>query len=398
MSKRRAPNGSGSWYRLPSGAIRVEISVRNADGKLIRRTRNVKGGPGEVARKNEALRQLREAHPGGRLSVAPKTVGECLDDWTTHYLNNVSGSTRDNYRIVARHLAVLASIPLDELTTGRVNALLKEMAAAPRSAGRVGYSKGTIRLTRKVLSMALAHAKSEGQVTENAALDSKVPEAAERKSRTLTNSEITAIREAAKGDRLEAAWLIQVALGLRPGETLALAWDDVDGDLLHVSHSQRREGGKLYPRDHQKTEASARVLEIPPVVASAIEERRIAQESEDPSPIGLIFTNPDGSPIRPENYRRQFLSLLERAKVATDGLSPHVLRHSCASHLVDQGVPLGVVSDLLGHSDMGQLVRTYRHSTSAVVRGHTAAMNTVLAPSEVAASNSNGSGITSTVK
>jgi len=91
--------------------------------------------------------------------------------------------------------------------------------------------------------------------------------------------------------------LIQLGLGLRPGEVLALAWSDVQGDLLHVRHSQRREGGKLHPRDRLKTVSSIRVLQIPLVIAEAIESRRTAQESEVPHPLDLVLRPKTATPF-----------------------------------------------------------------------------------------------------
>jgi site-specific recombinase XerD len=80
-----------------------------------------------------------------------------------------------------------------------------------------------------------------------------------------------------------------------------------------------------------------------------------------------------GEPLRPESYRRSLVAINEKAGI-TDCTS-HTLRHTAASQLLDAGVPLGVVSDVLGHADMSMLVKTYRHSTNAIVGGHVAAMN-----------------------
>ncbi len=179
--------------------------------------------------------------------------------------------------------------------------------------------------------------------------------------------------------------MIQLGLGLRPGELLALAWEDVQGSDLHVRHSQRREGGQLLPRDRMKTEGSDRVLEMPEAVERALKDRRIAQEVEEKdaaemwsNPFGLIFTTELGGSIRPETYRRQFLALLDRAGIDPMDVTPHTLRHTAASHLVDAGVPLGTISDMLGHVDLTMLVKNYRHRTSSRVIGHVTAMNAVL--------------------
>jgi integrase len=257
--------------------------------------------------------------------------------------------------------------------------------AVATGSNRIGYAKSTINLAKKVLGMALQHAKSEGRVTENVARDAKVPEATVRKTRSFTSAEVSSIRIAAHGDRLEAAWLIQLGLGIRPGELLALAWMDVVGSDLHIGHSQRREGGKLIPRGSLKTRASMRVLEMPPGLRHAIERRLVDQEAEQlaaedlwENSLGLIFTTERGQPLREETYRRQFLALLKRAEIDPTDVTPHTFRHTTASLLVDAGVPLGTISDLLGHADMTMLVKNCRHSTSTKVTDYVAAMDGVL--------------------
>lgn len=162
--------------------------------------------------------------------------------------------------------------------------------------------------------MGLQHAASEGLVPENVARNAKVPDAYERKTRSFTGPEVEAIQYAAKGDRLEAAWLLQLGLGLRPGELLALAWSDIDGSDVHIRHGQRREGGKLLPRDRLKTDASMRVVGLPDVVKKALDEHRLRQGAERAAAgeawensLGLIITTERGLPMREETYRRQFL-------------------------------------------------------------------------------------------
>ncbi|MGC5017094.1 tyrosine-type recombinase/integrase [Micromonospora sp. DT47] len=63
---------------------------------------------------------------------------------------------------------------------------------------------------------------------------------------------------------------------------------------------------------------------------------------------GLLFTTKIGTPIEPRNIHRHFDQLCERAGVRR--IRVHDLRHSCATLLYDQGVPLERIQDVLGHS------------------------------------------------
>lgn len=75
--------------------------------------------------------------------------------------------------------------------------------------------------------------------------------------------------------------------------------------------------------------------------------------------MGFVFTTSIGTPLDARNVVRRYHSLLEKAE-----LSPHRfhdLRHSCASLLLAQGVPLKVVSEILGHSQISITADYYAH-------------------------------------
>jgi integrase len=372
--------------------VKIQISLHDEDGIRRRRSKTIDGGSGIKGRIREAKAELHAQYPDGKVHapVVPGveiTVGEVMDQWTAHYLHDVVKSTSENYKtMVRKHIKpALGSVPLVDLTTAAVNSWLRDLAT--ETDDHQAYAKSTIKLARKVLVMGLEHAKSERRVPENVARSGKIPDAATRSTRSLTGPEIKRFLAAAKGDRYQGAFLVQLALGLRIGEVLALTRDDVDGDKLYVRHSQRREGGALIPRGNMKTEASKRTLIMPKAVADALWVQNVERRTDDEeasmglyrNPLDLLFPDSLGGPTRPESYRRHLVAVYKKAKII-DATS-HTLRHTCASQLVDAGTPLGVVADLLGHSDMSVLVKTYRHSTNAVVGGHVAAMGAVLAGS-----------------
>jgi site-specific recombinase XerD len=80
---------------------------------------------------------------------------------------------------------------------------------------------------------------------------------------------------------------------------------------------------------------------------------------------GLVFTTAMGTPIDPSNLRRTISDLATLADVGH--LAPNELRHSAASLLVEAGVPLQQVADMLGHKDIRMLAQTYRHKIQGVV-------------------------------
>ena len=73
----------------------------------------------------------------------------------------------------------------------------------------------------------------------------------------------------------------------------------------------------------------------------------------------LVFPTAQGTPWDLSNARDELTRICAEAGIAR--ITPHELRHSCASILNDRGVPLELIADLLGHVDTTMLARTYRH-------------------------------------
>ncbi len=74
---------------------------------------------------------------------------------------------------------------------------------------------------------------------------------------------------------------------------------------------------------------------------------------------GLIFIRPDGSPLDPARVTKRFYALL--AAAGLHRIRFHDLRHSCASLLLDQGVDLVVIKELLGHAHISITAEIYAH-------------------------------------
>ncbi len=110
-----------------------------------------------------------------------------------------------------------------------------------------------------------------------------------------------------------------------------------------------------------------RVVPLAGWVPEVLESQRKRQVAErlafgpDYLDTPFVFTQPDGSPMRPGSVSRAFTRL-----VRSSGLPPcrfHDLRHVAATTLLQAGVPMPVVSRILGHSSIQITVDTYGHVT-----------------------------------
>ncbi len=356
---RTRSNGEGGvWHDAARGRWVGTATVGyDLDGKQLRRSVTAKT-------KSEVVRRLRELHGDVEQGQEPArrdlTVGRFLATWLDDVLpGSVAPSTLNQYRDVVR-LYIGPTLGQKRLRTLQARDVAK-MLHDLESAGR---APNTRRLARSVLRRALRWAEAEGMVGRNVAALANGVRVGSSEGRTLTVDQARTLLASVADDRLGAAFTVALSLGLRRGELLALAWDDVDLDgtppRLTVRRSLKRLRGTGLALDDTKTRQSRRTLHLPAPAADALRSHRRAQVAErlalgsawEERPLGadLIFRTPFGTAVDPDNFRQLCYRLTERAGIGR--WSPHELRHSAVSLLIAQGVPLKIISETVGHSSI----------------------------------------------
>jgi integrase len=371
MSKRRGA-GEGSIYRQGNRWV-ASVTIDSTAGRQVRVKRVARTQVDARAK----LKELQSRAAAGVAGSGRVTVKSFLEDWLEDVLpsRSLRPATVENYTWAIRHHIepAIGSARLERLKADDVDKMLRDMAAA-------GKARSTIRLVRTVLVLALSHAERRDMVVRNVARLSILPAAPARQSRALTLSQARSLLAAASSERLEALWVTMLLTGLRPGEALGLAWEDVDldGGHLRVRQAvQRGVGGKL-DLGEPKTTRSRRVLDLPNPVVEALRSHRSRQSVErlalGPAwtDSGLVFTTTTGTMLDPSNVRRAFSALTQQAGLGH--WHPHELRHSTVSLLSAAGVPLEQIADLAGHSTTRVTDQIYRHPVSSSV---TAAKHTM---------------------
>jgi len=236
----------------------------------------------------------------------------------------------------------------------------------------------------------LRHAERQGLVVRNVAAVVPTPAGPRAQGRTLTVEQARLLLEAAHGHPLEAAFVLGLTCGLRPGELLGLGWEDIDLDqgLVRVSRAVSRVGGtgQLRPT---KTASSRRQLPLPAAAENALRQhraRQLAQQKlmgEYSQDLGLVCPTGRGTLLDPANLRRSLRTVTEQAGLGR--WHPHELRHSAASLLSAAGVPLEEVADVLGHASTRVTSATYPHRTTPTVEATTGPMDDLLGGSDAAA-------------
>ncbi|MGH9063501.1 MAG: site-specific integrase [Acidimicrobiales bacterium] len=355
MTKRRG-SGDGSIFKDGDRWVAC-VDLAGAGRRRVRRKRTARTYAEARSKLRELQEELRAGIDPGRLNL-----GSYLQRWLERQdSSDKSPSTVENYRwAIDKHLSpAIGAVPLAKLTPEDVEGVLLAMA-------RAGAARNTMMRVRAVLSMALDDAVRRRVIAWNPTTATKVPAGPRKARRSLTLEQAVTLLDAIQGDRLAAAWLILLLLGLRPGELCGLTWDDVDLDagLLHVRRARLHEpaGMRLGPT---KTSRSVRTLDMPSLVVAGLRTHRARQaaEREAAGPAwqdhNLVFTTTVGTPIDRWSLRRRFTALTEAADLGQ--WHPTEMRHSAVSLLSDAGVREEDVADIVGHATTRMTHEVYRH-------------------------------------
>jgi integrase len=225
----------------------------------------------------------------------------------------------------------------------------------------------TVAYVHSVLKSALEHAVREDDLPRNVARNIKAPTPRPRRFKPFTASEARQFLHAASDDRLYALYELALRTGLRKGELLGLHWDDLDlgGGTASIHRSLQRTPTGGLTILQTKTRASERRIALPTECINSLKAHQEQQQEERGTAgtgwtdNGLIFTTPNGKPLDPTNLTRRFRRLLHKAGLRT--IRFHDLRHSTATLLLEQGVELVVIKELLGHAHIGVTATVYAH-------------------------------------
>ena len=212
------------------------------------------------------------------------------------------------------------------------------------------------------------------------------------------SNEVQRLFAAAKGSKLEIPIFLGVFYGLRRSEAIGLRWDAIDfqNNTITIRHTVTScciDGKKVQEaRDTTKTKSSMRTLPLVPVFKKLLlekrnrqaEYRRVCGRSYDKRYLDYICVDEMGTLISPDYLTDAFPKLLEKNGLRR--IRYHDLRHSCASLLLANGVPMKQIQEWLGHSVFSTTANVYAHldynsklsSADAMVNGLQGALSVVL--------------------
>jgi len=390
---RRRTNGDGAVYQTKDGRWRAAVDLGWKDGA---RQRKYLSGSTKAAVRRKVREALAQVESG--LPLTRDGVGPTVEEWLWYWYENVqSRRVRESTLaaqevVIRRHLVpTLGKVRLRELTPEHVESLLVRLETPT-------FNSTSVLKVHRILSRALVVAMQRGLVSRNVSTLIDAPTPQDHEVEPLSREDAQRLLAAAQSRRNAARWTLALAIGLRQGEALGLAWPQVDLERGTVAIRQAlnrpryTHGCGRPPTCHQrpvdcpqgsghgmeladvKSRAGKRVVTLPQPLVDALRTHRAAQLeerlaagstwwTEPQAPKGkswdLVFRTADGKPIGHKIDHAGWKALLVDAGVRDARL--HDARHTAASLLLLLKVPARVVMDILGHSSYQLTMNTYSH-------------------------------------
>jgi len=256
-------------------------------------------------------------------------------------LRNFSAGTQEQYRRVVQAYRDFFGRPPEELGADKVRAYLLDLRDRRR------LSPSTVKVHRAALKFFYGNALGCPEVVEvvgSPRVPHKLPE-------VLSGSEVEALLAAIRSLKYRAAVMTTYGAGLRISEACGLEPRDIDSRRMLI-HVRRGKGG-----DARFVMLSERLL---------VALRAYWRAQRPPGPFLFPGALP-GRALSPAAVRR-VISKAVRAAGITKRVTPHVLRHSFATHLLETGTDIRTIQVLLGHRTIRTTQLYAQVSTSVVAR------------------------------
>lgn len=348
--------------------FRIKVSLGyDANGKQIVKSTTFVPPAGATPRKAEKLAQEYaldfERHCKGYAQLNENMRFSELADW---YFENyapveLKEGTLYNYKSAYKnHIEpVLGNLRVKDINTPRLTTFVQSLKVKPE----------TVRKIYVVVQSIFHRGVEQGFIRDTPCRNVILPKDRSKKKKPVLDEEqakrFMELLETKSFD-LDVKRMIKVLLytGLRSGEMLALSWEDIDFDemTISVNHNLADVGGKHWLTT-PKTESSIRTIGMSAALAKIFREQKSYQEQLISALGGkfahseIVFTSANGNFRDRSALRTSFKRFLKGTEF--EFLTLHQLRHCNATLLLNSGVDLKVVSEHLGHCDIGVTANIY---------------------------------------
>ena len=280
------------------------------------------------------------------------TLNDLLDSW----LEDIDGTV--SRRTMVHRESIFRVHIKPTIGTQRVSSLThKDFQRLYRTKVYEGFAAGTLKCIHALLKQAFGDAVRRKYISHSPLSDVKPPRMDKEEKHILSPGQVRYLLETVEADRFELAVVLGATCALRIGETLSLRFEDFDMSRGTVTIKRTLWNGETW---QTKTAGSKRTLKLPQIALEALKQH---SERQNDSKQGWLFPTCNDTPVAAPNFHHMWKKMLRKAGLA-ETMTYHQLRHGVASTLLNQGVPLPVVSRYLRHANPGITATVYSHIVS----------------------------------
>lgn len=372
-------NGEGSIYRMPNGKWRAVVSLGfDSKGKRLRKYRTFE-------KKADAVAELRNMAQGASIGIheaSGTSVSEALRFWMSSVVSiGASDNTRHSYqRVIDSHIVPrIGAVRLGKFSPSHVQAMIADMQKS-------GIGDRSRQLAYVVLSNCMESLVGLGQLAANPCKRVARPKYARKSINPFTAEEARRILESTRGTRMHALYYLALSCGMRQGELLGLQWDRIDlkGGTILIDQQAVESASAKVSLSKPKTQSSVRQIAISEDVVSSLVEHKSIMLREGLASCPIVFPASSCRYQTKSNFINRTWNILLK-KLGLDRRGFHTLRHTYATLALGAGVPVHIVSRVLGHSSASVTWNVYAHMLHQDQDDAKNAMKTILSGCSVAA-------------
>lgn len=340
--------------------FRVSRTIgHKADGTPIRKTFY---GTGINEANEKADEYMNKIQNGMALDFQNVLIRDLMNKWLFNIkLNELKPSSFQAYESIYR-------LYIKESNIGGLEVYKIKSMHIQEYYNKLGKEKSYSQLKKlnKLLKTFFSYAEREGFILKNPCNNVTIPNKGVCKNTQkdsidfFNNEEIPLLLSAIKGHKFEKLFLMALGTGLRQGELLALKWENVNFQEKYLNVKETIKTVYVFDNDGNKTRetliqkpktnTSVRQVFLPDIIIELL--TNIPHNSE------FVFCDENGNPISAKTIFGNWKKILKDNNIPHKKF--HALRHTYATMLLNKGVDLKTVQDLMGHSDIS-ITQIYLH-------------------------------------
>jgi integrase len=345
------------------------------EDKVARRQEFHAGYESKKEAEQELAKVLAALATGVHIEPSKMLLSDFLrSEWLLAIRPTIRPTTFSSYKThVERHIIPrIGSLQLQQITGVQINLLYARLLCEPDSHGRL-LSPATVRRVHATLHRALKDAVRWSRLPRNPVDAADPPRAAgfDREMKVWTATEVRSFLVCEQESNLYPLWLLLATTGMRRGEALGLSWEDLDLEAGRLSVKKTLiMNGYATMLSTPKTKKGRRLIVLDQATISALKKLR-AQQMKVHLRRGLswqesqpVFVTEADYPYHPERVSKLFAQAAKKAGLPRIRL--HDLRHTYATLALVSGIHPKVVSERLGHANIGITLDCYSHCLPAL--------------------------------